>query len=271
MLLLLAMGCTDEEERVRDFFERLAGAQCERTMACCSRDELSRSFSPPLLDYDDCVLRWLLSPGDRTHYEVLAREGYLELHEEYADACVAAMAGGDCRGLPWEPTYWYIRNLLCAPDRVFTGLVQEGQLCVNTYVCQAGQYCRSTHSGSTSQMGTCARLPGKGEKCGSVPGKKCQPGLACGSPSGWTCQPLAEEGQPCVPACNSNKDPKLYCHHESGKQSLCRKKKVNGASCTADQECGSGFCDARNVHIQPWKCGPNPTPPKSYTGLCDGR
>jgi len=42
--------------------------------------------------------------------------------------------------------------------------------------------------------------------------------------------------------------------------------KDNGQSCLGDQECVSGYCDARNMHALPWRCAT-----RQYTGICDDR
>lgn len=188
-------------------------------------------------------------------------------------ACGAPAQGDPCQSLSdcGAAQYCNMTSRTCQPAGAATPCNSTTQCrstdyCTSSNVCAtkaaAGQLCDSSRSDSCAAQGEqclttppnparCQRTPTLGEACGT----ECQFPYAC---SGGTCVAAGRAGQPCIP---NSPMPCLVgeclgADGGIGRTGSCVAPRGDGAQCSTDMSCQSGYCDISRLGSSYGVCVP---------------
>ncbi len=209
-----------------------------------------------------CVAR--VGLGEPTSSDAACEDGLYQYYGD--DTCqVPVAAGEDCSGLPPSSTrqgcvpghYCDGTNLTCTPKGTAGDSCADSDACIPTLLCLLGECTARGNVGDPCLGQTCmnglfcnAALPGSAGLC-AEPGAEeaacyqasdCEGNLLClgADPQGGTkgqCTAPVAEGEACADSSVCAEG--LYCASGS-----CEQTKPDAETCTDNEECESGYCDA---------------------------
>ena len=273
----VALGCGDDEKspppatpKVTD----LAQALCDLNFRCCARGELNLVLGP-YVTRANCVervltstiltgsVRWDLEYAVGEPLEVLlyslaaleraTSEERGRLDAEAVRACLEYLADVDCNQPEEEPedAGCVVPDPPpdpgpCHPDRLFVGMVKEGEPCSSPGVsleCEAGLICRAEQLYGV--FGECVRLGEIGDVCHDD--NECAEELYCSQLYG-TCDAYHREGEACAYSDRDSLTPAegtllVACDADRGLTcdtvtDTCVLACHQGAACATDDDCG---------------------------------
>lgn len=212
--------------------DAFANAYCKKLVSCCDKTErsaMSTGFLELNLETEQgCkdayggLLRLFKSSLDTSIQE--GRAGY---DAAAMGNCVASIEALSCSELPEGAETDFTGQC----DSPFVPKVEVGGSCKEDYECKEGE-CKTE---GTSDMGTCTKIPGKGEECDT----ECQEDLVCRNS---TCEKRErkEVGKSCFSSadCKSSR-----CEDDGSGNRVCQPKLESGETCSRNDECKSGLCD----------------------------
>jgi hypothetical protein len=232
----LLVGCADDDSgsgspiAIEDLGTRLGEVSCQKVFDCCTDAEIMSQFmnikymGAPITTFDQCVgfTAGFFNGLALPQWQASIAAGRMEYDASAAGGCVSASASLSCAE--------YAALSSGGGNTSLAGTCQPFLIpkVANDGACSEDDECTSDNCVQTSSSmdGTCQALPGAGEPCDG----NCIDGSYCGYASGETME-------------------------------TCIALVANGAPCTVDDECTSGYCDSA---VSPEVCG-------TKAPTCDGR
>ncbi len=228
----LLVACADDDSgggpiAIEDLGTRLAQVSCQKVFDCCTDAEIMSQFmnikymGVPITTFDQCVgfTAGFFNMLALPQWQASIAAGRMEYDAAAAGGCVSASASLSCSEYAALSNGSGNTSLAGTCQPFLIPKVENGGACSDDEECTSDN-CVQT---SSSMDGTCQAMPGAGEPCDG----SCIDGYYCGFASGETTE-------------------------------TCLALVANGAPCTLDEECMSGYCDSTDL------CG-------TEAPTCDGR
>lgn len=252
VVMFASPGCGDEPAKpppaltFEDAPEKLASLTCGKVWSCCTDMERVSAlpFDPPPATQSACETQYAaFVAANFASFGVKAGidEGRLVFNVKNFEDCLASADKESCSA--FHADTGLDKNPDCAD--IFEGTVAVGGACGTDDDClDADTTCDGSAINATTGMltlGQCKKLPIAKEPCLS---NECATGLICGgfgSPDMYQCDAPAVDGAPCTynGDCASG-----YCVSMTKK---CTAPSPNGMTCSQNAGCESGYCDGQTA------------------------